>query len=306
MYSSGKKKFFNIHVKPIENFAMKKILVVIALLILSQTISAQEVNFFATGNLKADLKANFNYQAFDSKTVSLLQSKKSLFLAGVLSAVLPGAGEIYSESYIKGGIFLLIEAATWYFNFSYLQKGDDQTVVFKNFADAYWSVVRYAEWLNRFASDLGGVSNIRINPDPSLKPWQRVNWDEVISAERSIKEFSHTLYPYGHQQYYELIGKYPQYNKGWNDADPNTKRYYDNLSPNFLYYSGLRGKANDYFNIAAKAVLAIVVNHVLSFADAIWTANTYNSAIKTNLSMEKFDLGFYSEHYPQLNLKLSF
>ncbi len=286
---------------------MKKIFFVSCLIIITQSIFAQRISEnYSTGNLSTDLKSNFKYQSFESKSVSIAQSEKSVLLAGVLSAVIPGAGEIYSESYIKGGIFLLIEAAAWYFNFSYLQKGDDQTVVFKNFADSYWSVVRYAEWLNRFASDLGGTSNILINADSTLKPWQRVNWDEVISAERSIKEFSHTLYPHGDQQYYELIGKYPQYNKGWNDADPNTKRYYDNLSSNFLYYSGLRGKANDYYNVAAKAVLAVVLNHILSLADAIWTANNYNSELRSSLSMERLDLGFYTEYYPQLSLKLSF
>ncbi|MBM4175412.1 MAG: hypothetical protein FJ213_04465 [Ignavibacteria bacterium] len=286
---------------------MKKLFVVSCLLLITQSIFAQRMSEnYSTGNLRTDLNANFNYQALDTKTMSVSSSEKSVFLAGVLSALIPGAGEIYSESYIKGGIFLLIEAAAWYFNFSYIQKGDDQTVVFKNFADSYWSVVRYAEWLNRFAADLGGTSSILINPDSSLNPWKRVNWDEVIAAEKSVKEFSHTLYPHGHQQYYELIGKYPQYNKGWNDADPNSKRYYDNLSANFLHYSGLRGNANDYYNVAAKAVLAVVLNHVLSLADAIWTANSYNAELKANLTMERLDLGLFTEYYPQLNLKIAF
>lgn len=276
----------------------------------TQSMVAQELqNIYSVGNLSADLRANFNYQALESESFSTSQSEKSLFLAGVLSAVLPGAGEIYSESYIKGGVFLLIEAAAWYFNASYTKRGDDQTQFFKNYADSYWSVVRYAEWLNRFAKELdpiNGKSNIIINPDISLKPWQRVNWDEVNVAEKSIKEFSHTLYPHGHQQYYELIGKYPQYNKGWDDADPYIKRYFDNLSPNFLHYSSLRGKANDYYNVATKAVLVVVINHLLSFADAIWTASNFNSELKTNLSLEKLELGFYSEYYPRFNFQLSF
>lgn len=286
---------------------MKKIFVVWVLFLLTQSIFAQtKPDAFATGNLSTDLRATFKYQALNSKTISATQNEKSLFLAGALSAVLPGAGEIYSESYIKGGVFLLIEAAAWYFNASYTKRGDDQTQFFKNYADSYWSVVRYAEWLNRFAVDLGGTSNININSDPSLKPWQRVNWDEVNAAEKSIKEFSHTLYPHGHQQYYELIGKYPQYNKGWDDADPNIKRYFDNLSPNFLHYSSLRGRANDYYNVATKAVLVVVINHLLSFADALWTASSFNSELKTNLSLEKLELGFYSEYYPKFNLQLSF
>lgn len=286
---------------------MKKIFLVFVMFLFTQSVVAQESqNIYSVGNLSADLRANFKYQALKSVSFSTSQGEKSLFLAGALSAVLPGAGEIYSESYIKGGVFLLIEAAAWYFNASYINKGDDQTQFFKNYADSYWSVVRYAEWLNRFAVDLGGTSDIKINSDPSLKPWQRVNWDEVNVAEKSIKEFSHTLYPHGHQQYYELIGKYPQYNKGWDDADPNIKRYFDNLSPNFLHYSSLRGKANDYYNVATKAVLVVVINHLLSFADALWTASSFNSELKTNLSMEKLELGFYSEYYPKFNLQLSF
>ncbi len=82
-----------------------------------------------------------------------LENKKSPILAGVLSLLVPGAGEIYSEEYLKAGIFLAIEAAVITTAVIYDNKGDDKTTEFQNYADDYksdkvtghnWSVVNYA------------------------------------------------------------------------------------------------------------------------------------------------------------------
>ncbi len=84
-----------------------------------------------------------------------VQNKKSPMLAGILSLLIPGAGEIYSEEYLKAGIFVALEAAVITTAVIYDNKGDDKTTEFQNYADDYtnpdhnWSVVRYAEWLNQ-------------------------------------------------------------------------------------------------------------------------------------------------------------
>lgn len=289
---------------------MKK-LIASLIFVLSLNLFAIDNNF-RTGNLQTDFKINLQKENQSLTQLNNLSNQKSPILAGALSALIPGAGEIYTGDYLKAILFVAVEGISLYLNYHYTKKGDDQTIFFQNYADEYWSVVRYAEWLNQWASALGGTANIHISPDVNLKPWQRVNWDELNTAERSIREFSHTLYPHGHQQYYEMIGKYPQYSQGWDDSKfargqyTIAGEYYYDTQGKFIYYSGLRGRANDYYNYADKALIVTITNHIISMVDAIVSANKYNSKIKLDLSLEKIQSNYFVEYYPQLNFRLKF
>lgn len=289
-----------------------KIIIVILLSLFSSKLFAIEPEF-RTGNLKTDFL--FYSELNGSKELSTNDKSsnyKSPILAGTLSALIPGAGEVYTGNYLKAALFLAIEGVTIYLNHLYTKKGNDQTVYFQNYADEYWSVVRYAQWLNQWASSLGGSANIHIDPNENLKPWYRVNWNELNQAERSIKEFSHTLYPHGHQQYYELIGKYPQYSQGWDDSKfakgtySVAGEYYYDTKGKFIYYSELRGKANDYYNIADKALIVTISNHIISMIDAIISANQHNSKISMSAKLNQINFGGMIEYYPEINLKLRF
>ncbi len=270
-------------------------------------------NKFITGNVLTDFRIHCSEQGNINAGLysNFSQRKYSPLISGILSIVVPGTGQIYLKSYFKALLFLAIEGTTIYLNYHYSRKGDDQTLFFQNFADENWSVVRYAQWLNEWADKLGGSASISINPDESLKPWKRVNWDQINSAERTIKEFSHTLYPYGHQQYYEMIGKYPQYSQGWNDSKFSrgeysiAGEYYFDTKGNFIRYSQMRGEANDYYNIADKALIVTITNHLISFVDAILTTNNLNSKVKANTSLEKVGIGYFSDLVPTLNVKFN-
>ncbi len=206
-------------------------------------------------------------------------SKKSPFLAGVMSAVIPGSGEVYAGSYWLAALFAAVEGGLWYYNIDQNGKGDDQTAVYRSYADGHWSVVKYAEWLNANAKDFPGGENavqIAIDPNESLPPWERVDWDAMHTTEMAIPQFSHKLPPHGDQQYYELIGKYNQYSYGWDDKLDGD---YWNISENFAYYSGERGKANDFYNTADTMLNLIILNHVLSAIDAAWAAARFNKFV---------------------------
>ncbi len=288
------------------------LLIIILLIHLSPSNLYASEPVFKTGNLSTDFKLISKNQSQQLQELNTSIKPKSLFIAGTLSALLPGAGQIYNGDYLKSVLFLAVEGATIYLNYHYTKKGDDQTIYFQNYADQYWSVVRYAEWLNQWASALGGNANIHISPDISLKPWQRVNWDELNQAERSIREFSHTLYPHGHQQYYEEIGKYPQFSQGWDDSKfargvySTAGEYFYDTQGKFIYYSGLRGKANDYYNVADKALIVMLTNHVFSMIDALVSANNYNNKLSLDVSLGKTQIGPFVEFYPQLNFHLRF
>ncbi|MBN1448272.1 MAG: hypothetical protein JXA28_10115, partial [Bacteroidetes bacterium] len=167
-----------------------------------------------------------------------IYSRKSPFLAGLFSIIIPGSGELYAGAYWRAALFAALEGAAWYFNIQQNDKGDDQTAFYRSYADEHWSVVKYAQWLNDNAKDFPGGENavpIAIDPDPSLPDWQRVDWEAMHATEMAVPQFSHKLPPYGDQQYYELIGKYNQYSYGWDDK---TAGDYWNPSSNFLYYAG--------------------------------------------------------------------
>lgn len=261
-----------------------------------------------TGNLQQDSRIiSDNLQV--GKQINLFPEsidKKSPFLAGVLSFIVPGAGEFYSGEYLKAGIFLGVEATVITVALLYDKKGDDQTESFQNFANQNWDVSRYAQWTLDHLQQL----NASVTPDEinyysqNLFNGETVNWSILNEMERSIGNgYSHSLPPFGDQQYYELIGKYPQYAGGWNDF--NSDDYHD-ISPNFTYYSGERGKANDFYNVASKAVVGIYINHFLSTLDAVWSAISFNNNIAMNLRVNNFQFAGRLEFIPTFNFKIIF
>lgn len=278
-------------------------IVLFIVLLTSSLYAQQEVNYHLTGNLSADANQLLNnyVEPITPQVALSVENKKSPMLAGILSLLVPGAGEIYSGEYLKAGIFVALEAAVITTAVIYDNKGDSKTTEFQNYADDYtntnhnWSVVRYAEWLNQFEG-----ANIIINPDVNLPPWQRVSWSEVNAAETG----SHKLPPYGEQQYYELIGKYHQYSSGWNDFNGAGNK--DQISPNFLFYSDMRGDANNFYSVASTAVIGIYVNHFLSALDAVWSATQFNKDLAVKFRLENIQLTNHTEFYPKVYVAYSF
>ncbi|MCK9279038.1 MAG: hypothetical protein M0P71_00195 [Melioribacteraceae bacterium] len=233
--------------------------------------------------------------------------KKSPLVAGAMSFAVPGAGQLYSESYIKGAAFLVLEVAAIYTGLVYDKKGDDQTEVFQEYAGQHWDVKRYAKWTVANASKINeGVNTSNYNVFDNSG---NVNWNELNRLENAISAYySHKLAPLGDQQYFEMIGKYPQFNPGWDDfGDENTAyKYGDPLTARFHYYSGQRGEANDYYNIASKAVIVIIINHIISTVDAIFTTKSYNKKIELNTDLQKVQYGFVEDLNYKINLRVRF
>jgi hypothetical protein len=223
-------------------------------------------------------------------------AEKSPWLAAGLSLVLPGSGEFYAESYVKSAVFLAIEIAAWSLAYTYDKKGDEQTDFFEAFADEHWSVVRYGQYTEDNLDPPRPPYNWLLPGTEGLAPWDRVDWNELNRMEREIGGYySHSLPRRPEQQYYELIGKYTQYNQGWDDADPTLPPDYEvmkaNLTANFKYYSAERGKANDYYSTAKTFVTIAVVNHIVSAIDAAWSAASYNKKIHLQGSVHSYPVG---------------
>ncbi|HUI10327.1 MAG TPA: hypothetical protein VL221_08370 [Bacteroidota bacterium] len=215
-------------------------------------------------------------------------SRKSPWLAAGLSIVLPGAGEFYSESYIKSGLFFAAEAALWALAYAWDHKGDKQTDFFQNYANAHWSVVAYAQYALANYAPANGNYQVIIPNTSGDPPWMRINWSELNRMEQDIgatangSYYSHILPIYNTQQYYELIGKYPQFNQGWDDAPPSFS-YGGTRSNEALYYDGQRGQANTYYTTASTFVGIAVINHVASAIDAALSAGSYNRGLHASV-----------------------
>jgi hypothetical protein len=282
------------------------------------TSKAGDETQYLTGNPKidfADRSIYLNNQNFSQQIDEANKTgrEKSPLLAGGLSLLIPGAGQIYTGNYVKGGMFLAAEAALWIFSSHFERRGDKLTSIFENYADARayskpewditepnryrtkWDVIRYYEWTynNRKNKDIfpnyngeefppsAIINNIETDP-----PWMRIDWDKLNALERKMGSwYSHTLPRHGEQQYYELIGKYPQFNQGWDDATKADFTYGNPITENYKFYSQMRGTANDYYYKAKTAMSVVVVNHILSAVDAYFSARSFNSNLKAEMSL---------------------
>lgn len=287
----------------------------ITVLLLTSAVFAQDDNLELSGNLHQDFIVSSQYIDISSEdSINVTFKKRSPLLAGGLSILLPGAGQFYNKDYWKTAIFAVIEIAAISAAVIYDGKGDDQTEVYKNFANSNdgWDVDKYAQW---------SVDNAqRINPsieenDPVLKIFDNngdVVWSKLNSLETRIgRWYSHQLAPYDDQQYYEMIGKYQQFNPGWSDysdADypPDGYEYPAPVTSTFSWYADERGKANDYYNVASTAVVIVVANHILSAIEAALAANSYNRSFNANVSLQRASVGYQYEYYPKLNMSYNF
>lgn len=242
---------------------------------------------------------------FDTKQKK--PGEKNILIGMGLSALLPGAGEYYAKSYIKAAIFLGVEVLAWASHIYFQNKGNKQNDSFEAFANQYWSVRKYAQWLVN--EQFNGAININPN-EPDLN----ILRNEIMACESL--NFSHTMPEYYSQQYYELIGKYQNFQAGWTNLAHEPTRlpgpfYYETYKDDvFNYYAGERQKANDYFNYAKTGITVVIVNHILSIADAAWSVSIYNKNLKmqTGIEMKSYLNPTLTGYHavPTLNLKIDF
>jgi hypothetical protein len=258
-----------------------------------------------SGNLNLDNKISFDAVQNEinarplNKMAGDYKDKKSPWLGALFSVVIPGGGEFYAGSYWKAGIFVAVEAAVITTAIVYNNKGDNQTNFFQDYANTHWSAVKYADWLVAYAASNGITCTI---DDDRVR---QGDYSQIHQCEDQLSNLSHNLAQYGEQQYYEMIGKYDQFAAGWDDFN-NNQLSTTPISEHFHYYSGLRGKANDYYSVASTAVIGIYLNHFLSAVDAYWSTTIYNTEVVVNMSVENQRYADNIELVPTLNLKWSF
>ncbi|MCR4440099.1 MAG: hypothetical protein QHJ34_12695 [bacterium] len=181
--------------------------------------------------------------------------RKSPLLGGLASAAIPGAGQVYAGSHWKALGFVAVEVASWVFYAHWDKDSDRIKAQFHQFADAHWREDEYWAWIAL-------ESGLPASDLPALRQWER-------------EHFSHFLHEEKDQQYYEMIGKYDQFNIGWDDT--NTPRGRDSARRD--YYETLRDKSNKAYKKAATCQMIALANHGLSALDAAWTVSRHNRRV---------------------------
>ncbi len=195
---------------------------------------------------------------------------KSPILGASMSAIIPGAGQIYAKSFIKSAIFIAVEAGLWITYAVFQGKGNDQTTTYENYANQNWNMRKYAQWLKDQSFQRADQINMS-SDDYTLR--LQINYCEEIN-------FSHQLPPPGDQQYYEVIGKYQNYVTGWSTADVtviNKNNYGTTKLSQVSFYMDERQKANDYYNNGTTTLMVVVLNHLVSAVDGFLSVNSYNN-----------------------------
>jgi len=96
---------------------------------------------------------------------------------------------------------------------------------------------------------------------------------------------------------------------GWDDATEPAGRPYtygDPLSVRMLWYSGQRGKANDYYSVSDTFIKVLVANHILAAVEAAWSAARFNKNLKMHASKAPVRTSTGMTFVPQLNLSYNF
>lgn len=254
--------------------------------------------------------ADFRYRASTGQSSSfypirLMQTKSGIAMLG--SALVPGLGQAANKKWVRAGAYFLADALFLAIHIDSFNKAKERERQYKQYANARWSVVTYAQWLVEY-HDQNNILNPYVDElrqqvegvTPAYNPevdWEIVDIELLRNVERETpyispdgagNTFSHVIPNYGSQQYYELISKYYQYGPGWNDFDPGLYQLAwdgSDMSTNFFAGSALAERFNDKYRLAGNMVSLLVLNHVVSAFDALLTVKIKNNRLEAETSL---------------------
>ena len=306
-------------------------LVVFAILAAARpaSLAAQDANGDVIS--AAQLRSRMLYQDMPGQASE--GAVRSVPLAFGMSVILPGLGQAYNRNWIRSAAAVAVEGGLLVAYFTWRDRGRDGEKAYQAYAHRFWDPVRYASWLNDYASWLdGGNEDIPlgaavISPPAGIdfrRPdaWTdadrrlvREFFDAMRAVEREVwhpetgAAFSHEIPYFGEQQYYELIGKYFQFAPGWVDyplwksgedftdaIDPErtgANGSKPNVQGRFLDYAEDHAHANTLLRRASRVSAVLVLNHVLAAFDAAIAARLHNHRIETNMGVGYTGYGTY-------------
>jgi hypothetical protein len=216
---------------------------------------------------------------------------KSPAKAFLYSAVIPGAGQLYTGSKLKAAAFFGLEVLAWTGHIVYHGKGEDNTDKFEAYADTYWQEGRYEQWL--------------------FMHWGTFDDDSVFN-NNGFSLFTHHLPDTKTQQYYEMIGKYNQFVYGWVDTDIDASvedAHPTTYSQLRMDYEDMRHDANKMFDRATASLIVVMVNHIVSGFEAALAARNHNknvSSLADRVSVRAVTAKLNDEYFPMVTMTYKF
>lgn len=182
----------------------------------------------------------------------------------LLSAILPGAGEISMGHWWNGVPLLAADVATWFGYAHYRSEGNNMIDAYQAYADRFWSEER---WQENLPLAEGGI-----HYDPDDPPWYCGCSPPYIPPEEDLRE------------YYENIGKYSQFFPGWEDWHPG----YDPEDPSSFrrIYADMRIEANSNFDNADRLLGVAALTRVVSVVQSFWLVRRESRSQATGLLLE--------------------
>jgi hypothetical protein len=180
-------------------------------------------------------------------------SRRRYIAPVLLSALVPGAGEIASGHWLRGVPLVVGDVVTWMAFSSYQQDGRDWRGRYERFADANWS---YAFWQQNLRQHFN---------DPAQPP---VWWDTTQAYNCNCPYIPKEK---DRQHYYENIGKYHYYWMGWDDWQFNPDSPYDSDSRGLRrHYDDMRIESNHNFDLSTDMLFVAMGTRLLSVVQTIF------------------------------------
>ncbi len=256
--------------------------------------------------------ANMNGNGWNSGFMNTISENPGYgFLA---SLAVPGLGQAANRQWWKTALFVAAEATAIGIYLHRENRGRDGERYYEEFGDEHWSVVKYARYIVNNHYDEHGKRFEEIVTDEFLQgdwdqhidydaeglplpvfdtdiEWNIIDLDALNVAERESlyangNPFSHSVEPYGSQQYYELMSKYYQFGPGWRKWDSTLHNIDEERMPeDFIYHARIGYDFNDDLSVARNMVTLLVVNHFVAAFDAYFTQQLRRARLQPTTSM---------------------
>lgn len=222
---------------------------------------------------------------------------KSPVRALLLSALIPGLGEIYvggRRGYVTGGVLAGIDLIAVYKYYDLNREGDDRRDAYREYARLYYSRARF----EAYARDTVAVVNAEFGYCQEGPQYDPVKCDSLIGF----------YFPLAHDDdFYEQIdigdrfafgwadwvhqAEYIAYWGQWEDPEGPIPGGIETATARRLTYRGMREDADNAYSSADKFAWIMVIGRVVSMIDAVILAKAHNSRLaslgsRMNLSFE--------------------
>ncbi len=228
---------------------------------------------------------------------------KSAVRAMLLSALLPGLGEIYvggRRGYVTGGVFLGIDLVSAYKLHDLNGRGDDLRDEYRNYADRYYSREKFDGYVHGTIAQVN-AEFIYCQPgeefdddrcDSLVGFYFPLALDDDFYGQIDIDD----RFAFGWADWEDS----PDYTGEWNRWDPNDPipTAIETETARRLAYRSMREEADEAYSSADKFAWLMVAGRVISVVDALILTRVHNSRIASLASRLNLSLKVKSIAHP--------